>query len=174
MISNLLLLVGVLAYFLVVFCEASQPLEDYAIVIDAGSSGSRCFVFHITIDALDNRNVSSIPCGKVTPGLSSFSVVTHDAIAYMAPVLLTASSLIPDSFHSRTKVFIEATAGMRLLPEDTQEKLWHNLVHGLNARPDIPFVISQSNTGTIEGYHEAFYAVLASNYVGGSIDGNLQ
>jgi Golgi nucleoside diphosphatase len=163
-------------FILIIFLSIgfSQVIDDYAIVIDAGSTGSRCFVFHVTIDEHSHRNVSSHPCGKVVPGLSSFASHPVDSSDYIAPLLSIAASRIPAAFHSRTTVHIKATAGMRVLSELRQSIIWNSLVEGLNRRPDIPFKVSMENVGTIDGHAEAFFAVLASNYIAGSIDGNLQ
>lgn len=170
----------VMIYWIVFLCvfvglsNSSRPVDDYAIVIDAGSTGSRCFVFHVTLDENDTRNVSSFSCGKVIPGLSSFVTYPQEVASYMAPLLINAATIIPRAFQLKTSVFIKATAGMRLLSPETQSQLWKNLVNGLNQRLDIPFLIVKQNIGTIDGHAEAFFAVLASNYIAGSIDGNLQ
>ncbi len=155
-------------------CQSSHAVNDYAIVIDAGSTGSRCFVFHVQLDENDNRNISSFSCGKVIPGLSSFVTYPQEAASYMAPLLINAATIIPRSFQLKTSVFIKATAGMRLLSPETQSIIWKSLINGLNQRLDIPFLIVKQNVGTIDGHAEAFFAVLASNYIAGSIDGNLQ
>eukprot|EP00981_Chlorochromonas_danica_P014747 scaffold8739_cov173-Ochromonas_danica.AAC.6 len=161
------------AVLLIVRIVSREYIDDYAVVIDAGSTGSRCFVFHVIIDIHAHRNITSHPCGKVVPGLSSFSSHPSDVVEYIAPLLQIAASRIPADHHSRTTVFIKATAGMRLLPEVRQSIIWHHLLEGLNRRTDIPFIIPADRLGTIDGHAEAFYAVLASNYIAGSIDGNL-
>lgn len=174
----------------------TKTIDDFAVVIDAGSTGSRCFVFHIVLystiknkygkiknptllEALDNsyndhRNISAYTCGKVIPGLSAFAEHPNDASAYIAPLLNIAASRIPIQYHYKTQVFIKATAGLRLLSDSKQQRLWHKLVQGLMQRDDMPFIINKDSVGTIDGHDEAFFAVLASNYIAGSIDGNLQ
>lgn len=149
-------------------------LSNYAVVIDAGSTGSRCFVFKIDVNANDARTVTGIPCGKVVPGLSTFANKPEEAGANMAPLLINAANIIPSQRHQTTTVHIKATAGMRILKDEEQSLLWKNLVSELNYRIDVPFSISEYNVDTIDGHDEAFFAVLASNYIHGSIDGNLQ
>jgi Golgi nucleoside diphosphatase len=149
-------------------------IDDYAVVIDAGSTGSRCFMFHVTVDKDDHRHVTTASCGKVTPGLSSFVDSPERATEHFAPLLQMAATMIPFVHHLSTHIFIKATAGMRLLTPEVQHKLWEGLVKISNERPDIPFLISEENIGTIDGHQEAFYAVLASNYIAKSIDGNLK
>jgi Golgi apyrase len=152
----------------------SRPVDDYAVVIDAGSTGSRCFVFHVTVDSEDVRKLSSFSCGKADRGISSYLGTPHELASCLAPLLLNAAKILPISFHLKTTVYIKATAGMRLLSLDEQHVLWSTLIYDLNRRVDIPFLVYPENIGTIDGHSEAFFAVLASNYIAGSIDGNLQ
>eukprot|EP01031_Cornospumella_fuschlensis_P040424 gene40424-49263_t len=89
------------------------------------------------------------------------------------PLLNIAATRIPSNHHSSTEVHIKATAGMRLLPIVAQGILFNTLVDDLNSRSDMPFEVTRNSVGTIDGHAEAFFAVLASNYIAGSIDGNL-
>lgn len=152
---------------------AREFIDDYAIIIDAGSTGSRCFVYHVTIDMHSHRNISSHPCGKVVPGLSSFVDHPEDIGDYFSPLLSLAAERIPSEAQFGTSVFIKGTAGMRLVSEAQQAVLWKYVVSDINRRPAMPFVVASDHVGTIDGRAEAFFAVLASNYIAGSIDGNL-
>ena len=62
---------------------------------------------------------------------------------------------------------------MRLITREQEENIWSNLLKGLKFDPEIPLVIDGSNFGTIDGYSEGYYAVLASNFIANRIDGNL-
>lgn len=154
--------------------ENQHSVDNYAIVIDAGSTGSRCFVFHVVIDEEGDREVAGHPCGKVVPGLSSFQSHPEEAGPYLAPLLINAAAIIPVSKHSLSHVYLKATAGMRLLAVTEQHLIFDNAVKWLREADDIPFPIADRNVGTINGHEEAYFAVIASNYIHGSIDGNLQ
>jgi len=171
-------MLSVLLLVALLFCSLNLydcRKQDYAIVIDAGSTGTRCFVFHVLIDLDESRSVTSNPCGRVFPGgLSTLVAEPHKTTDIILPLLTKATHIIPARYHSRTKVYIKGTAGMRLLSDEDQEKIWTTLVNSLNNHEDNPFHISMESVGTIDGHAEAFYAVLASNYIAGSIDGNLQ
>jgi hypothetical protein len=147
--------------------------EQYAVVIDAGSTGTRAFVFKIDIDQDQQRTIHSYSCGKERRGLSSFSSNPSDANDMFTNLLNKALELVPEHLHSQTSLYVKGTAGMRLLPEYDQEVLWDTLVNDLQLRSDIKFNIVREHFGTITGHQEAFYAVLASNYIVGSIDGQL-
>lgn len=147
--------------------------KDYAIIIDAGSTGSRAFVFEFSLEN-GVRKVIGTKGMKVTPGLSSFGDNPKKAISYFEPLLIDCTKFIPKSKLENTQLFIKGTAGMRLLEDKKQEDIWNELINGLKDHPDIPFKILRSNLGTIDGHSEAYYAVLSSNYIAGSIDGNLK
>jgi Golgi nucleoside diphosphatase len=147
--------------------------SEYAIIIDAGSTGSRSFIFQFCQNEHNERIVKSTKGKKLTPGLSSFSNNPIDSIEYMLPAFIKAIDIIPKDKHLTTKVFIKGTAGMRLLLDIEQEEIWKQLTIGLNSHKDIPFKINRDNFGTIDGDFEAYYAVLSSNYIAGSINGNL-
>jgi len=164
-----------LLLFVVVLVVAVRSQEEsYAIVVDAGSTGSRAFVFRFLLeDDGVTRKVESTKGEKVEPGLSSFVANPVAAAKYLAPVLQHAVRLIPPRFYASTNVYIKGTAGMRLLKEEDQKLIWRTLAHNLNAYASLPVYIEESNLGTIDGFNEAFYAVLSSNYIARTIDGNL-
>ena len=143
-------------------------------VIDAGSTGSRAFVFKFVEDGTGNRRVESIQGKKAVPGLSSFAANPEGVTDYFEPLFLHAVSRIPPQYHNETIVYIKGTAGMRLLKQEEQEGIWNSLVKGLAEHHNVPFIIHKENFGTIDGHMEAYYAVLSSNYIAGSIDGNLR
>eukprot|EP01038_Epipyxis_sp_PR26KG_P009285 gene9285-12511_t len=152
--------------------------ENYAIVIDAGSTGSRAFVIKISenfthTSSQSTRNVTSIKAGRAHPGLSSFASNPKDSVDYTVPMLFDALALIPEDHHKKTPLYIKGTAGFRLISDEEQVGIWTTLAEGLRKHKDIPLYINESNFGTISGYMEAYYAVLCSNFIEGTIDGNL-
>lgn len=158
---------------ILLFVAASD--NRYAIVIDAGSTGSRAFVVVIPGGTKKNDpSVKSIKGMKVTPGLSSFVNNPTAAVDYITPLFDDAASRIPSEMHQATPVYIKGTAGMRLLNDNNQSMLWDTLYDGLKGQERFPFLIERGNLGTIDGHSEAYYAVVASNYIEGSIDESLQ
>ena len=161
----------VCAVFVLAFAERNV---HYTLVIDAGSTGSRAYIFvYEDDDVLETRSVRSIQGKKAVPGLSSFSSHPQGVTDYFEPLFLHAVDIIPPEYHNETLVYIKGTAGMRLLKEEEQDAIWDSLVQGLAEHHNVPFIIQKENFGTIDGHREAYYAVLASNYIAGSIDGNL-
>eukprot|EP01041_Mallomonas_annulata_P006732 gene6731-13630_t len=147
--------------------------DFYSIVIDGGSTGSRAFVYHFFYEN-GERKVIGIEGQKVSPGISSFVTSPKDAGNYLAPVLEHCKTVIPLQFHNKTAVHFKATAGMRLLAEQDQNIILDALVEGLNDHPEVPFIISRDYFGIIDGRYEAYYAVLASNFIIGRLDTSLK
>jgi hypothetical protein len=64
-------------------------------------------------------------------------------------------------------------AGMRLVPEVDQERIWDRVVLVMQQEVTFPFHISRENVRTINGREEAYYAALSTNYIAKKIDSNL-
>ena len=174
LLKGLITLFTIMGLSVLLIAASLNNEESYAIVVDAGSTGSRAFIFRFSLDDEGRRSITSVKGMKCMPGLSSFSnAPSADIVAYLLPTFLDAANIIPKACHKTTKVYIKGTAGFRLLPEEEQSHIWNSLHHGLRANRKVPFVIDKENLGTIDGYFEAYYAVLASNYVAGSVDGDL-
>jgi hypothetical protein len=147
----------------------------YALIVDAGSTGSRAYIYRFYHEPEHNeKQVLDIRGTKIQPGLSSFADEPAAAIDYILPIFENAVDIIPPEFHSKTKVYIKGTAGMRLIGDEEKENtLWSTLYEGLKSNERFKFNLDRENLGTIDGDSEAYYAVLAANYIVESIDANL-
>lgn len=148
--------------------------DRYIVVIDAGSTGSRAFVVKFSKDTKNIKNVKISKGKKVEPGLSSFEDNLSGVTDYLLPVFIDAKNYIPEANHKNTSVYIKGTAGMRLLPQSSQQSIWEALHNGLLTNPDFAFLIDTDNMGTIDGSQEAFYAAISSNFIEGSIDADMK
>jgi len=144
--------------------------HNFAVVIDAGSSGSRVFVYHwpkhdgdpshlLKIDQLFDANGAAV-VKKVEPGLSAFADHPQDAYAYMKPLLNFAESHIPSSKQEDTLLYVLATAGMRLLPIDTQHAIMEHLQ--LMIKSEYNFYLPESSVEVISGKLEGTSAWLCN------------
>eukprot|EP00903_Cladosiphon_okamuranus_P009015 g8623.t1 len=146
---------------------------DTVLMVDAGSSGSRLNVYRLDREG-ESFNLSGTAAGKIEPGLSSFAESPAGAGEHILPLLAKASNLVPSEKHSTTKVFIKSTAGMRLLPTETQEAIYDSIYEALVGNPSLfPFALDRGGVGTIDGEMEAFYAVLSANFLAGRIDARM-
>ena len=143
--------------------------SPYVILCDAGSTGTRLYVYRID----NNSNDVTIQVGsKVKPGLSK---QTRDTAAeYLLPALeeVIAEKMVPLEYHTTTPVYVYATGGMRLLPPNQQAAIYKGLVQGLQHA--VPFRIDADNFKTIHGSEEGYFAALAVNYLTGRLKSNLR
>ncbi|PWZ01039.1 hypothetical protein BCV70DRAFT_88725 [Testicularia cyperi] len=116
--------------------------RKYAVLIDAGSSGSRMQVYSWKDPKLERamRESKGIDATvlpkvekgtwensgmdwslKVEPGLSSFGDHPADVGTYLKGLLDHAEKIVPPAMWAETPIYVMATAGMRLLPDDQRE-----------------------------------------------------
>ena len=117
------------------------PNKEHAVVIDAGSTGSRVLAFTFHRHPLSGKTKAmqltleiwkQISGGLVLedelwqekkPGLSSYASEPAQGAASISALLDLAKERIPEAAWSRTPVTLRATAGLRLLPQAQSEAL---------------------------------------------------
>jgi len=109
-------------------CRQSSSGYQYAVIIDAGSSGSRVHVYRWPrstagrVESIPGAVQALRPTLKIHVGLDTVSgdltVVRH----HVEQLLINASRIVPPALHQYTPVYFMATAGkqslcsLRLLP----------------------------------------------------------
>jgi len=150
----------------------SEPELHYAVVMDAGSSGTRAYLYTWPQHTGDPHQLLKISpllqdgepmVKKVTPGLSSMGETPDNAFEYLRPLLKFASDNIPIEKHRETPMYILATAGMRLLEKEQQEAVIENVRKGIKENFD--FYFPDGHLEIISGKQEGIYQWLAINYV---------
>jgi golgi apyrase len=154
----------------------------YGIVLDAGSSGTRLYIYrwlHNDLARQDTTNVQTLPeleskdkwTKKVHIGLSTYgetpSLIGED---HLQPLLDHAYDHIPHSLIPQTPIFLLATAGMRLLPQTQQDRVLDSVCHYF--RENTEFLIPDCNLHVqiISGETEGLFGWLAANYLIGGFD----
>jgi Golgi nucleoside diphosphatase len=141
----------------------------WALIIDAGSSGSRGYVFCAASGG--GETVQTFSSKKVYPGLSSFSSKPEGAAEYLKPVFAEAATIMPAAEIPSATVKLLATGGMRLLSQQRQQAIYD--VFRKNFYSEIgqyfPFRLDKASLVTVSGNDEAYYALLAANYLAGSV-----
>jgi len=99
-------------------------IAQHAVIIDAGSTGSRVLAFTFSRSPLTNKLVLMDELWReVKPGLSSFADDPAAGAATIADLLSSAKGVIPAHMWEETPVSLAATAGLRLLPSASAEAL---------------------------------------------------
>lgn len=174
--------------------ELGNVSNKYAVVIDAGSSGSRVQVFSwkdpkelqsrllsaqtaSSSGALsdgENLILGSVPeitqdpkyNKKISPGLSSFAGKTKNLWSgHLSQLMSFAESGIPKESQPSTPVFLLATAGMRLLSESDQQDILKTACHELQSKTSFYLPECSSHVSIIDGETEGLYGWISLNYL---------
>ena len=98
----------------------------YAVVVDAGSTGSRVHAFEFAVGGGASGGELQLlndHFQQLKPGLSSFAATPQQGAASLKPLLEAALAAVPADQASTTPIEVRATAGLRLLPGAQAEEL---------------------------------------------------
>jgi len=132
-------------------------------IVDAGSTGSRLFIYDVS-----GSKVVRVGSEKTTPGLSCF-VYGCNPDKYPTPtdqymkLVRYANEIIPVELRGKTEITVKATAGMRLLSEEDQDAIYASLLSGLTSHPDFHYKIG--SISTLRGDLEGYYGLVSSNHL---------
>ncbi|XP_015587664.1 ectonucleoside triphosphate diphosphohydrolase 5 isoform X2 [Cephus cinctus] len=135
----------------------------YAVIIDAGSTGSRVLAFSFHESILDaNLILDAELYHQITPGLSSFADEPHKAAESLTVLLDKAKSVIPRSEWSRTPLSMKATAGLRLLPGHKANDI---LKECSKLFETSGFLVSKNSVAIMDGTDEGIFSWFTVNFL---------
>ncbi|CAI0433856.1 unnamed protein product [Linum tenue] len=158
--------------------KLSPNLKDsrnYAVIFDAGSSGSRVHVFCF------DPNMDLIPIGgelelflQLKPGLSYYAKDPRAAAESLTSLLDKAEAAVPRELRSKTPVRVGvsnlslfATAGLRALEGDASDRILQAVRDLLKDRSTLK---SDANSVTVlDGSQEGSYQWVTINYLAGKL-----
>lgn len=144
--------------------------NDYAVVIDAGSSGTRGFLYEWKADFSAAKGDHLVVYQKATcksndDGIDKLKSKA-EFIENISPCLETLQEEIPQDRMKRTYIFLAATAGMRLL--DAQNKTASNEIFGYIReffKDETDFLFkNDSQVRILGGQEEGTDAWISANY----------
>lgn len=172
-----------------IISDKNNQYEQYGVVIDAGSSGSRIHIYqwdspeHVAKsqqEESDNTSLlKSVPqirqnkdwTYKISPGLSSFAKHPKNAyVKHIKQLLDFSSDIIPKNKISETPIFIQATAGMRLLSEKKQKSILEELCKSIKSDTEYLLKDCSAQIQIIDGETEGLYGWLSLNYLLGNFN----
>ena len=136
-----------------------------AVVIDAGSTGSRIHAFKFEVEGEELTLLDST-FKAIEPGLSSFNEDPAQAGLSLVPLLDEAKAFVPAEIAGETTVELRATAGLRMLdPSEVQSILQE--VH--TVLQSYPFKVLDDAVSVMDGADEGVFMWVTSNYYLGNI-----
>lgn len=138
----------------------------YAVVIDAGSTGSRVHVFKFETNEEDGLALVDDTFEQIKPGLSASANDPAAAAESLRGLLDTAVKAVPESERSKTSVALRATAGLRLLKGNAAQMILDACKKLL---VEYPFTFDDSSVSIMDGASEGAYQWLTMNYLLGNL-----
>ncbi|KAI0051441.1 hypothetical protein FA95DRAFT_1485505 [Auriscalpium vulgare] len=150
-----------------VYCTTPQnpssPIVQYALMIDAGSTGSRIHIYKF-------HNCGASPTyeyeifRQTKPGLSEYAGEPQGAAASLDVLLDAALAHVPPALRPCTPVAVKATAGLRSLGAEQSAEILGAVRQRLSTV--YPFPIAEADGVVImDGKDEGVYAWITANYL---------
>ncbi|THW52967.1 nucleoside phosphatase GDA1/CD39 [Aureobasidium pullulans] len=156
--------------------SANKPLIQYALMVDAGSTGSRIHVYRFNncgpTPELENEDFKMTATKEGGSGLSSYDSDAEGAAKSLDMLLEVAMKNVPDKLKGCTPIAVKATAGLRKLGPEKSNAILKAVRNRLETVYPFP-VVSEANGGVevMDGKDEGVYAWITTNYLLGKIGG---
>lgn len=155
--------------------SSSTPSNNlqYDIIVDAGSSGSRAYVYQIKNDNHDKKILDLFEVSNKIPLASFSSNPQSSGTTGIAPLLDQAIAKLNLDYNitpNKVTTNVLGTAGMRLIPESIQTAIYQNVASTIKNKG-----LRLGKTETITGQKEGVYSWADVNYLSGAFTtSNLQ
>lgn len=159
-------------FFLIIDLSHAAPRstsdQQYVAVIDAGSSGSRLYLYRVPRSIKSGQIQDTMKFENNAPALANFKLNPSDAgIKAIAPLLEGLSNYLSTNNIQKTDVEVNvlATGGMRLLDDDIQQSIFNNVKKYIMDNSFPAGVVA-----TISGKMEGVYSWADVNYLLGKFN----
>ena len=158
--------------------------HSYGVILDAGSSGTRVYVYNWKTAANARASASAAELQrlpeiktkkkwrkKVHPGVSTFGEKPEEVgPEHLAELVKFALDIVPPEEVENTPIFLLATAGMRLLPEHQRAQVLENICGYFQRETKFQLPDCDLHVQVIPGETEGLYGWIAANYLLGGFD----
>lgn len=135
----------------------------YAVVIDAGSTGSRVLALSFEKSAIDGSlKLQNDLFVQNKPGLSRFAENPEEGAKKIQELLEEAKKFVPKDAWNKTPIALRATAGLRLLPKDKAQNLLNQVEKVIK---NSPFLSDENAVSIMDGKDEGLYSWLTVNFL---------
>ncbi|XP_076817070.1 ectonucleoside triphosphate diphosphohydrolase 5-like isoform X1 [Clavelina lepadiformis] len=136
---------------------------SYAIMLDAGSTGSRIHVYKFFWEDRSGTPILKEELfEQVKPGLSSYANEPTEGAASIERLLQIAQDRIPSEVWGNTPLALKATAGLRLLPKEQSKGLLNEVQNLFN---EYPFQLPSNPVSIMDGVDEGAFGWTSVNYL---------
>lgn len=140
-----------------------KKLVQYALMIDAGSTGSRIHIYKFNYCEASPMLEYEV-FEQLRPGLSKFRGKPLEAAGSLNKLMELAKATVPKSLQHCTPVAVKATAGLRLLGKADSNAILDAVEHHLKS--DFPFPLAPADPVVVmDGKDEGVYAWITANYL---------
>lgn len=151
------------------FSIAAEAASVPHVIIDAGSSGTRMYLFWHNLHQVEasSSTIKSTVVGRIKPGLSDLD--EEDVLLdRVAELFNKAADMIPEEQREHVPVWILGTAGMRAIDTARQAAIWRRV----HQHDGFKLFGSNITAHTIDGRTEGLYSLTCVNYLAAH-DSNL-
>lgn len=146
--------------------------QKYALMIDAGSTGSRIHVYrfhqctHLDPVKLEEEELFA----QTIPGLSAYPDDPQQAAESLDVLLKGAMDLVPVHLQKKTPIAVKATAGLRLLGQTKGQDILDAVRHHLETNYPFPIIGGKEGVAIMDGRDEGVFAWITVNFLLGNFD----
>ena len=154
----------------------NKPLVQYALMVDAGSTGSRIHVYRFNncgpTPELEDEIFQMTAKKEGGSGLSSYKGDAEGAAKSLDVLMDVAVKNVPDKLKGCTPVAVKATAGLRKLGPEMSDAILKAVRNRLETVYPFPVVSAEKHgVEVMDGVDEGVYAWITTNYLLGKIGG---
>ncbi|CAM2011295.1 hypothetical protein [Acanthopleuribacter pedis] len=157
------------AFCLIALCLIA-PLtaaDQYSLVIDAGSSGSRIYIYKVQPNQHDELPaVTYVDSSSVNPGISDWNEDPAAAKANLQTLVDFAKEKVPADAQKTTPLRLMATAGMRMPIKKERDQIMNDVNGFFSADGSFAY----KGGVILAGSYEALYSWIALNYSNDQFD----